>query len=43
MITLHSNGYKGFPFYINAIASFVIVLSKMPRMDRVRLFGINKY
>ncbi|EGC39079.1 hypothetical protein DICPUDRAFT_148200 [Dictyostelium purpureum] len=43
MITLHSNGYKGIPFYINAIASFVIVLSKMPRMDRVRLFGINKY
>ncbi|KAF2076206.1 hypothetical protein CYY_002506 [Polysphondylium violaceum] len=43
MITLHANGYTGIPFYINAISSFVVVLSKMPKMDRVRLFGINKY
>ncbi|EGG13287.1 hypothetical protein DFA_11048 [Cavenderia fasciculata] len=43
MITLHSNGILGAPFYLNALASFIVVLSKMPRMDRVRLFGINKY
>ncbi|EFA76698.1 hypothetical protein PPL_09449 [Heterostelium album PN500] len=43
MITLHANGISGLPFYLNAISSFVVVLSKMPKMDRVRIFGINKY
>ncbi|KYQ99965.1 hypothetical protein DLAC_03554 [Tieghemostelium lacteum] len=43
MITLHSSGYKGIPFYLNAISSFIVIISKMPSLDRVRIFGINKY
>ncbi|GAM22696.1 hypothetical protein SAMD00019534_058710, partial [Acytostelium subglobosum LB1] len=43
MLTLNANGVSGAPFYLNALASFVVVLAKMPTLDRVRIFGINKY
>jgi len=42
LITVHYSGYTGELFFYNTVAVSILLISKLPLMHGVRLFGINK-